>query len=272
MCSRRLQQTTFSDSFLRVKQEHEILVLWRVCTFAQARHFNIMHWLKWQFVAFMLRAAKALASLHICTGLHEQSPQYQHLIVMLKWRFFASSEGSGESAHLHRLASAFVTVPNLTCWFEWRFGCHLCEQRASLHICTFSPQPSPHKCDLCVIYARSGGSGECSCSPQPLTHKCDLCVIYARSGGSGECLCSPQPLTHKCDLCVIYARIDGSCECSCSPQPLTHKCDLCVIYARSGGSGESAPATTASACSHRCVVSMLKNLLLMQHSIASITR
>ena len=35
----------------------------------------------------------------------------------------ASSEGSGESAHLHRLTLVFVTVQNLLCCLKWRFVC-----------------------------------------------------------------------------------------------------------------------------------------------------
>ena len=59
-------------------------------------------------------AAKALASLHIYTG----SPEHCHSTeiscagsngdLML---FCASSEGSGEYEHSHRLTLAFVTVP-----------------------------------------------------------------------------------------------------------------------------------------------------------------
>ena len=38
--------------------------------------------------------------------------------------FCASSEGSGESAHLHRRTLAFVTVQNLLCCLKWRFVCY----------------------------------------------------------------------------------------------------------------------------------------------------
>ena len=45
--------------------------------------------------------------------------------------FCASSEGSGESANLHRLTLAFVTVQNLLCCLKWRFVCYSRQQRYS---------------------------------------------------------------------------------------------------------------------------------------------
>ena len=48
------------------------------------------------------------------------------------WRLMPigpSSKGSGESAHLHRLTLAFVTVQHLLCWLKWRFVCYSCQQR-----------------------------------------------------------------------------------------------------------------------------------------------
>ena len=44
--------------------------------------------------------------------------------------FCASSEGSGESAHLHRLTLAFVTVQNLLCYSR--------QQRILWWVCTFA--------------------------------------------------------------------------------------------------------------------------------------
>ena len=52
--------------------------------------------------------------------------------------FCASSEGSGESAHLHRLALAFVTVQNLLCCLKWRFVCYSRQQRILWWVCTFA--------------------------------------------------------------------------------------------------------------------------------------
>ena len=50
----------------------------------------------------------------------------------------ASSEGSGESAHLHRLTLAFVTVQNLLCCIKWRFVCYSRQQRILWWVCTFA--------------------------------------------------------------------------------------------------------------------------------------
>ena len=52
--------------------------------------------------------------------------------------FCASSEGSGESAHLHRLTLAFVTVQNLLCCLKWRFVCYSRRQRILWWVCTFA--------------------------------------------------------------------------------------------------------------------------------------
>ena len=52
--------------------------------------------------------------------------------------FCASSAGSGESAHLHRLTLAFVTVQNLLCCPKWRFVCYSRQQRILWWVCTFA--------------------------------------------------------------------------------------------------------------------------------------
>ena len=56
--------------------------------------------------------------------------------------FCASSEGSGESAHLHRLTLAFVTVQNILCCLKWRFVCYSRQQRILWWICTFAQAKS----------------------------------------------------------------------------------------------------------------------------------
>ena len=52
--------------------------------------------------------------------------------------FCASSEGSGESAHLHRLTLTFVTVQNLLCCLKWRFECYSRQQQILWWVCTFA--------------------------------------------------------------------------------------------------------------------------------------
>ena len=56
--------------------------------------------------------------------------------------FCVSSEGSGESAHLHRLILAFVTVQNLLCCLKWRFVWYLRQQRILGWVCTFAQAKS----------------------------------------------------------------------------------------------------------------------------------
>ena len=54
--------------------------------------------------------------------------------------FCASSEESGESAHLHRLTLAFVTVQNILCCLK--FVCYLRQQRIIWWVCTFAQAKS----------------------------------------------------------------------------------------------------------------------------------
>ena len=74
--------------------------LWRACTFA------------WSSLSLRL------SSIFLCGGSNGDSMP-----------ICASSEGSGESAHLHRLTLAIVTVQNLLCCLKWRFVCYSRQQR-----------------------------------------------------------------------------------------------------------------------------------------------
>ena len=56
--------------------------------------------------------------------------------------FCASSEGDGESAHLHRLTLAFVTVQNLVCCLKLRFVYYSRQQRILWWVCTFGQAKS----------------------------------------------------------------------------------------------------------------------------------
>ena len=74
--------------------------------------------------------------------------------------FCASSEGSGESAHLHRLTLAFVTVQNLLCCLNG---------------------------DLCAIHASSEYSGESAhLCRQSLDNVINIKISCAGSKGSWE--------------------------------------------------------------------------------------
>ena len=75
--------------------------------------------------------------------------------------FCASSEGSGESAHLHRLTLAFVTVQNLLCCFKWRFVCYSRQQLILWLVCTFAQAKSlENVINIKISCACSKGSWE----------------------------------------------------------------------------------------------------------------
>ena len=87
--------------------------LWRVCTYEF--RLSLRHWTKISCAGSM--------SFFIVLWEHRRlwrvytfawsSLSLRHSWIIscwLKWRFNASSEGSGKSAHLHRLTLAFVTV------------------------------------------------------------------------------------------------------------------------------------------------------------------
>ena len=75
--------------------------------------------------------------------------------------FCASSEGSGESAHLHRLTLAFVTVQNILCYLKWRFVCYSCQQRIPWWVCIFAKAKSlDNVINIKISCAGSKGSWE----------------------------------------------------------------------------------------------------------------
>ena len=75
--------------------------------------------------------------------------------------FFASSEGSGESAHLQRLTLALVTVQNILCCLKWRFVCYSRQQRILWWVCTFAQAKSLNNViNIKISCAGSKGSWE----------------------------------------------------------------------------------------------------------------
>ena len=130
--------------------------------------------------------------------------------------FCASSEGSGESAHLHRLTSAFVTVQNLLCCLKWRFVCYSRQQRILWWVCTFA---------------------------QAVTGQCNK---YQ------DLLCWQQRLLGVCTFAQARQSLLYSIEISCAGW----NGDFCNVYVNSEWCCESAPATTGFLCNHQCVVSM----------------
>ena len=75
----------------------------------------------------------------------------------------ARSEGSGESAHLHRLTLAFVTVYNLLCCLKWRFVCYSRQQLVLWWVCIFAQAKSlDNAISIKISWAGSEGSWESS--------------------------------------------------------------------------------------------------------------
>ena len=135
--------------------------------------------------------------------------------------FCASSEGSGESAHLHRLTLAFVTVQNLLCCLKWRFVCYSRQQRILWWVCTFA---------------------------QAVTGQCNK---YQ------DLLCWQQRLLGVCTVAQARLSLLYSIEISCAGW----NGDFCNVYVNSEWCGESAPATIGILCNHQCVVAMRQKML-----------
>ena len=57
------------------------------------------------------------------------TPSHAHPLRTLNLSSGTPLEDTGESAHLHRLTLAFVTVQNLLCCLKWRFVCYSRQQR-----------------------------------------------------------------------------------------------------------------------------------------------
>ena len=124
--------------------------------------------------------------------------------------FCASSEGSGESAHLHSLTLAFVTVQNLLCCLKWRFVCNARQQRKLWWVCTFA---------------------------QAVTGQCKE---YQ------DLLCWQQRLLGVCTFAQARLSLLYSIEISCAGW----NGDFCNVYVNSEWCGKSAPATTGIQCNH----------------------
>ena len=134
--------------------------------------------------------------------------------------FCVSSNGSGESAHLHRLTWAFVTVQNLLCCLKWRFVCYSRQQWILWWVCTFG---------------------------QAVTGQCNK---YQ------ELLCWQQRLLGVCTFAQARLSLLYSIEISCAGWNGI----FCNVYVNSEWCGESAPATTGNLCNHQCVVSMRQKM------------
>ena len=130
--------------------------------------------------------------------------------------FCASSEGSGESAHLHRFTLAFVTVQNPSCCLKWRFVCYLRQQRILWWVCTFAQAKS-------------------------LDNVINIKISCAGSKGSWE-----SARLHRLAWAVFTV----------SKYHVLVEMAILNVYVNNEWSGESAPATTGLMCNQQCVVSM----------------
>ena len=75
--------------------------------------------------------------------------------------FCASSKGSGESAHLHMLTLALVTVQNFLCCLKWRIVCYTRQQRILWWVCKFAQAKSlDNVTNIKISCAGSKGSWE----------------------------------------------------------------------------------------------------------------
>ena len=167
--------------------------LWRVCTFAWSS-LNLRH-----------------SSKFLCGGSNGD------------WMpICASSEGSGESAHFHRLTLAFVTVQNLLCCLKWRLVCYSRQQLILWWVCIFEQAKS-----------------------------LDNANKYQ------DLLCWQRRLLGVCMFAQARLSLRHSIEISCAGW----NGDFCNVYVNSECCGESAPATTALLCNHQCVVSMRQKML-----------
>ena len=97
--------------------------------------------------------------------------------------FCASSEGSGESAHLHRLTLAFVvTVKNLLCCLKWRCVCYSRQQQILWWVCTFAQAKSlDNLINIKNSCAGSKGSWESAQARLSLLHSIEI-----SSGWNGD--------------------------------------------------------------------------------------
>ena len=96
-------------------------------------------------------AANTLVSLHICAGkVTRQCDKYQISC--------AGSEGSWESAHLHRLAWAFVTVSKYHMLAEMAISKRLCEQRMLWWVCTSNHITSVQPSVRCINASKNAPS------------------------------------------------------------------------------------------------------------------
>ena len=129
--------------------------------------------------------------------------------------FCASSKGSGESAYLHRLTLAFVTVQNLLCCLKWRFVCYSRQQRILRWVGTFAQAKSlDNVINIKISCSGSKGFWEFAQARLSLLHSIviscagwngDFCNVYVNSEWCGESAPATTGLlcNHQCVVSML---------------------------------------------------------------------
>ena len=135
-----------------------------------------------------------------------------------------SSKGSGESAHLHRLTLAIVTVQNLLCCLKWRFVCYSRQQRILWWVCIFAQAKSlDNAISIKISCAGSEGSWEFAQARLSLRHgfeiSCagwngDFCYVYVNSECCGESALATASLlcNHQCVVSMRQKMLPVRCN------------------------------------------------------------
>ena len=144
---------------------------WLLCGYSSQCHGFVCSLLLWylSFLVSFMQTAMALATFAWSSLSLRHSLKFSCGDSNGGWMpFCASSEGSGESAHLHRLTLAFVTVQNLLCCLKWRFVCYSRQQRILWWVCTFA-QAVTGQCNKyqALLCWQQRLFGVCTGSPEP---------------------------------------------------------------------------------------------------------
>ena len=120
-------------------------VSWLLCGYSSQCHgFVCSLWLWYSLTILGCHSCEQRWLWRVCTFAwsslsHRHSSKFSWGDSNGDWMpFCASSKGSGESAHLHRLTLAFATVQNLMCCLKWRVVCYSRQQRVLCWVCTFA--------------------------------------------------------------------------------------------------------------------------------------
>ena len=150
------------------------------------------------------------------------------------------SEGSGESAHLHRLAWAFVTVSeSCACSIGGVWVIYASSEQRIKALVNIHKAAQVH---LSLLSLDNLISTKLSCRPEIRFR----CHIWLQRLLWRVCTFAQAQPSHRHCTKILYVGSNN---------------DLCPFYTSSEGSGETAPVNTTTGCNHRCVISMLTSRL-----------